>query len=104
MTRRSVSGLRRRVAFGGELEDPRRGGDLRLRRLKDRIAPRRIPAGECRTQVLTVGFCSVYLEALKFLELLSEPLALGGKIADPGSHLGNLLGRVQSHLGAVGVY
>src|ERR1035441_6247727 len=100
MTRRSVSGLRRRVAFGGELEDPRRGGDLRLRRLKDRIAPRRIPAGECRTQVLPVGVFTGDLEPLEFLELLAEPLALGGKIADPGSHLGDLLVRGQSQLGA----
>jgi hypothetical protein len=93
MARRSVSGLGRRVAFGGELEDPRRGGDLRLWRLEDRIAPRRIPVGECRTQVVSVGVFAGDPESSEFFKLFAECLAFGGKIADPGGHLGDLLAR-----------
>jgi hypothetical protein len=103
MARRSVSGLRFRVAFGGELEDLRRWNDLRLGRLKDRIAFGCIPGGESLAQVVPVGIFAGNLESLEFFELLAERLALGVKLADPGCCLGDLLVRGQRQLAAVGV-
>jgi hypothetical protein len=55
MVRWSVSGLGFCVAFGGELEDLRCGGDLRLGRLEDRIWFGRIPGGESLAEVVPVG-------------------------------------------------
>ena len=101
--RRSVSGLGFRVAFGGELDDLGRWGDLRLGRLKDRVPPGRPPCEKGLAQVLPVRVFAGHLELLAFFHLLAERLAVRGQVADPAGHLGDLPVRSKGRLGAVGV-
>jgi 5-methylcytosine-specific restriction enzyme subunit McrC len=90
-----LGGLGFSVALAGELENPRRRGDLRLRRLQDRIPVGRTPGGERLTEVFPVWVSAEHLQPLAFADLLAERLALSGQVADPGGHLADLLVRLQ---------
>src|SRR5271154_539569 len=103
MVVRLASGLGFDHALGSAFEDPGRGHDGWLGRLKNSVLPESPPGGSEGVAAARAGIVAGCLPCLPTLERGAEHFPLGLQVADPGGHLTDFLAWCRVGLLVVGV-